>query len=879
MFKYLLLIGVLVVSACGGQGAPSDDGANLGNKGAGPEQSQAQVLASPSPVSGVSLELAKARASNLSDINYALSFTVPAEASKPIGANEVLTFRLKAADDDLQLDFHETSDKLQRLVVNGQSVPIEHVEEHLVLPADALKQGDNTVEIAFIAGDTSLNRNPDYLYTLFVPDRARTAFPMFDQPNLKATYDLVLDLPESWAALGNGLLATVEETDGRRVHRFKRSDRLSSYLFSFVAGEFETVTRTVDGRQMTMLHRETDIDKVARNLDDIFQAHADALAWLEDYTGIDYPFAKFDFALIPTFQYGGMEHVGAIQYRASTLLLDAEPSDPQRLNRANLIAHETAHMWFGDLVTMDWFNDVWTKEVFANFMAAKIVNPSFPDIDHDLNFLLRSYPAAYAVDRTTGANPIRQELPNLNEAGTLYGGIIYNKAPIMMKQLELLIGEDAFRDGMREYLATFAGGNATWPDLIAILDKRSDQDLAAWSEVWVNTPGRPHFEISDAGNGLVQIDPLGQGRKWDQQFTAIEAASTGDNPFGLRFTNDQLLGNTTTRAPIPPLWPNVLINENGAGYGLFPVNLSLVEAVWSDLSDLQKGAQLINMFEQMLEGNAQVSPPVYFDFLQARLDEPNQLLLNTMLGQMRRTYWSFLTEEARLSRVQAFEDVLWAGVLETDNSASTRKLYLNTLQDVALGQESLQRLLALLNRNYNLDGITLSDRERSNLSALLAIKLPDQAREILGKQAAWLTNPDAKRRFRFMMPALSASVEERDAFFASLMDVENRAIESWVVDALAYLHHPQRTASSQRYITRSLELLEEIQVTGDIFFPARWTAGNLGNYNTPEAALMIREFLAARPAYNYQLKLKILQAADMAFRAEAILKEAGRGGQ
>jgi len=829
MFKYLLLIGVLVVSACGGQGAPSDDGANLGNKGAGPEQSQAQVLASPSP---------------------------------PIGANEVLTFRLKAADDDLQLDFHETSDKLQRLVVNGQSVPIEHVEEHLVLPADALKQGDNTVEIAFIAGDTSLNRNPDYLYTLFVPDRARTAFPMFDQPNLKATYDLVLDLPESWAALGNGLLATVEETDGRRVHRFKRSDRLSSYLFSFVAGEFETVTRTVDGRQMTMLHRETA-----------------SLGWLEDYTEIDYPFQKFDFALIPSFQYGGMEHVGAIFYNERSLMLDKEASINQQLRRGSLIAHETAHMWFGDLVTMDWFNDVWTKEVFANFMAAKIVNPSFPDIDHDLNFLLRSYPAAYAVDRTTGANPIRQELPNLNEAGTLYGGIIYNKAPIMMKQLELLIGEDAFRDGMREYLATFAGGNATWPDLIAILDKRSDQDLAAWSEVWVNTPGRPHFEISDAGNGLVQIDPLGQGRKWDQQFTAIEAASTGDNPFGLRFTNDQLLGNTTTRAPIPPLWPNVLINENGAGYGLFTVNLSLVEAVWSDLSDLQKGAQLINMFEQMLEGNAQVSPPVYFDFLQARLDEPNQLLLNTMLGQMRRTYWSFLTEEARLSRVQAFEDVLWAGVLETDNSASTRKLYLNTLQDVALGQESLQRLLALLNRNYNLDGITLSDRERSNLSALLAIKLPDQAREILGKQAAWLTNPDAKRRFRFMMPALSASVEERDAFFASLMDVENRAIESWVVDALAYLHHPQRTASSQRYITRSLELLEEIQVTGDIFFPARWTAGNLGNYNTPEAALMIREFLAARPAYNYQLKLKILQAADMAFRAEAILKEAGRGGQ
>ena len=101
---------------------------------------------------------------------------------------------------------------------------------------------------------------------------------------------------------------------------------------------------------MTMLHRETNTQKLARNVDDIFQAHADALNWLEDYTGIPYPSQKFDFALIPTFQYGGMEHVGTIQYRASTLLLDENPSGPQKLNRANLIAHETAHMWFGDLV-------------------------------------------------------------------------------------------------------------------------------------------------------------------------------------------------------------------------------------------------------------------------------------------------------------------------------------------------------------------------------------------------------------------------------------------------------------------------------------------------------------------------------------------------
>ena len=463
---------------------------------------------------GVSLSLAEYRAERISDINYALSFRVPDEAGAPISGHEVATFNLSRVDADLQFDFRESADNVKAVVVNDTSVEVDHRAEHLIIPEGTLKVGENTVEIEFIAGDTSLNRAPDYLYTLFVPDRARTAFPLFDQPNLKATYDLTLDLPASWQALANGPIESVTEQGGRRIHQFKRSDLLASYLFSFVAGEFNVVTRTMAGREMTLLHRETDEAKIERNLDDIFTLHADALVWLEDYTGIPYPFQKFDFVAIPAFQYGGMEHVGAIQYRASSLFLDEDPSETRLLARASLIAHETAHMWFGDLVTMDWFDDVWTKEVFANFMASKIVNPSFPTIDHDLNFLLSRYPPAYSVDRTAGANPIRQQLDNLNEAGTLYGAIIYNKAPIMMRQLENILGEGPFQEGMRAYLRKFSNGNATWPDLVRILDERTGEDLLRWSDVWVNTPGRPTFELVEDGgeNAVRQFDPSGEGR-------------------------------------------------------------------------------------------------------------------------------------------------------------------------------------------------------------------------------------------------------------------------------------------------------------------------------------------------------------------------------
>ena len=155
---------------------------------------------------------------------------------------------------------------------------------------------------------------------------------------------------------------------------------------------------------------------------------------------------------MPAFQFGGMEHPGAIFYNANGLLLDESATQDQMLGRASVIAHETAHMWFGDLVTMRWFSDVWMKEVFANHMAAKIVNPAFPALNHDLRYLVDYYPSAYGVDRTAGTNEIRQPLKNLNEAGTLYGAIIYQKAPIVMRQLETLVGADGFRDGLRDYL-------------------------------------------------------------------------------------------------------------------------------------------------------------------------------------------------------------------------------------------------------------------------------------------------------------------------------------------------------------------------------------------------------------------------------------------
>src|SRR4030095_10475302 len=173
---------------------------------------------------------------------------------------------------------------------------------------------------------------------------------------------LSLDIPAGGEALANA--PEIERVKGDRTTaiRFSESDPLPTYLFAFATGRFQIETAERRGRRFRMFHRETDAAKVARNREAIFDLHAASLEWLERYTGIPYPFGKFDFLLVPSFQFGGMEHAGAIFYNASGLLLDQSATQNQKLGRASVIAHETAHMWFGDLVTMRWFNDVWMKE-------------------------------------------------------------------------------------------------------------------------------------------------------------------------------------------------------------------------------------------------------------------------------------------------------------------------------------------------------------------------------------------------------------------------------------------------------------------------------------------------------------------------------------
>jgi len=828
-------------------------------------------------VPGVSWTLASERARIISDVGYAMQFTIPDSLGQRITGRATIRFRLTDADRPLVVDFQQPDESVIAVRVRDNEVAYEVMNGHIVVPASNLEVGENAVEIEFLAGEGSLNRNREFLYTLFVPERARFAFPCFDQPNLKARYSLTLDVPASWQAVANGAVLSHETTADRAVFRFAETEPLSTYLFAFAAGEFQVVEAERGGRVMRMYHRETDSTSLARNTTAIFDLHAGALDWLEAYTGIEYPFGKFDFVLIPSFQYGGMEHAGAIFYRASRLLLDESATQNEKLGRASLIAHETSHMWFGDLVTMDWFNDVWTKEVFANFMAAKIVNPAFPDIDHQLRFLLAHYPAAYEVDRTVGANPIRQELDNLNEAGTLYGAIIYQKAPIVMRQLEELMGEERLRDGVREYLRAFQFGNATWPDLIEILDKLSEEDLSNWSQVWVDEPGRPtitpRLALDEGGRvaslTLEQSDPRGRDRLWNQRLEVLLVYPDTQRSFAVQLKDRRLEVVDAAGLPAPNL---VLADGRGFGYGLFaldPASLDyLLEHTPSLPAALTRGIAWLSLWDAMLEARL---PPVRLVELarEALASETDELLVQRIVAYLRNAYWRLLPEAERERRAPQLESLLWR-LMEKAPTASLKATYFDAYRSLALTQAALRRLEKIWRKETEIEGLTLAERDYTRLALDLAVHEVAGWEEILDEQERRIENPDRREQFAFVRPALSADPAVRDRFFESLKQPQRREHEPWVLEALQYLHHPLRAPHSEKYILAGLELLEEIQATGDIFFPKNWLDATLDGHSSASAAAIVRDFLDERPRYPARLRGKILQSADALFRAAAI---------
>ncbi len=395
---------------------------------------------------------------------------------------------------DLFLDFRGRA--IERFEVNGTTIPSPAWNGvRLWLPAELLGP-TNTVTIEYTndydhEGDgfhqfVDPEDGQEYLYTNFEPYESHRLFPQFDQPDIKGTYQLTVDAPAGWELIHNTPVSATETLGDGRVRRiFARTPTFSTYLFALVAGPYHVVRDR---------HREIDLGlfcrkSLARYLDaaEIFEISKQGLDFYADFFAVPYPFGKYDQVFVPEFNSGAMENVACVTHNEYMVFRDP-PTANQRRGRAEVILHEMAHMWFGNLVTMRWWNDLWLNESFATYMAYLCMERATSFESGWLDFASSIKSWAYRQDQLVTTHPIAGEVEDTDQTFLNFDGITYGKGASVLKQLVATLGLDAFRDGMREYFRRHAFGNATLADFLAALEHGSGRDLREWARLWLETP-------------------------------------------------------------------------------------------------------------------------------------------------------------------------------------------------------------------------------------------------------------------------------------------------------------------------------------------------------------------------------------------------------
>jgi aminopeptidase N len=638
-------------------------------------------------------------------------------------------------------------------------------------------------------------------------------------------------MPSDWIALANGKNISSVINGDDRVVEFSQTKPIPTYLFAFVAGQFEMLSKEKDGRVVSMLHKESDENRLSQS-DEIFDLIFSSLEWLEDYTGIDYPFTKYDIAVIPGFQYGGMEHMGATFYADTRMFLEESATISDRMARAKLIAHETAHMWFGDYVTMKWFDDVWTKEVFANWFSSQIVSPLFPEIDHNLNFINSYFPASYAEDRTSGANAVRQNLANLNEAGLLYGNIIYNKAPIVMEKLVAKTGDSLFRAGMQRYLTRYAYSNATWDDLIEILDGLVEEDLRNWSDFWIKEPGMPVMDVFMTSEGVVEVEYM-------------------ENTMGRNLSYGQ------------DLYFDKLFVPESMVYGLINADSAIVSSIVGQLADFENIEDddilynVIHLYEMADAGS--IERDIFIEVAEKLLcDDVNIIVFSRVAGYLNSYVFRGMEYE--------IEEML-LNIVRNSSDRERRIMAFNTYRDISVSERASDFLYSVWRDPSGFPKVPLGERDLMNLSYKLALLEPDRYSEIMGVQLERIGDEERRKEFKRTITAASPDTAVRDSIFISLLEAENRGNEPLALRSLALLNDKIVEAHALKYLEKGLGVIEEIHYTGDIFFPARWLGALLRGHTSEEASIIVADFLKNnRDDLNPLLKQKILQQSHHLFR-------------
>jgi aminopeptidase N len=400
---------------------------------------------------------------------------------------------------------------VREIILNGEVLPLEAFDGDRVALAALLPDNELVIraECAYSRSGEGLHRFADpadgrvYVYSDFETFDAHRVYACFDQPDLKSAFEFTVLCPDDWQVISNMAADAAGVTAGAGVNRwhFPPTPVMSTYITHVSAGPYYMVRAEHDGIALGLLCRQS----LARYLDpdEIFEVTKQGFDFFHAAFGVRYPLRKYDQLFVPEYKAGAMENFGAVTF-LEDYIFRSRVTDSRRERRADTILHEMAHMWFGDLVTMRWWDDLWLNESFATWAAITALSEATRWRGAWTTFTQGDKAWAYRQDQLPSTHPIAADVPDIQAVEVNFDGITYAKGAAVIKQLVAYVGRDNFLAGVRDYFARHAWGNASLSDLLDALERTSGRQLAPWSKAWLETAGvntlRPRYQTDEHGN-------------------------------------------------------------------------------------------------------------------------------------------------------------------------------------------------------------------------------------------------------------------------------------------------------------------------------------------------------------------------------------------
>ncbi|MBB3062141.1 aminopeptidase N [Microbulbifer rhizosphaerae] len=721
-----------VLAACGQTQSGIDQGV-----GAQTATAQAtQRKAGP----GLSEAYAKQRKQQIAAVDYRLSVQIDKNGESFGGRVVAETELVEPVKAPLTIDFAGGS--VKAVTVDGKSVPFEYNDHFITIAPEHLHGGKNAIAVdyrhPYSTDGSGLHRFEDpedgrvYMYTDFEPYDANRLFPHFDQPNLKAHYTLDVKAPKDWLVISSVREEKIEQLENGFNHwYFPQSKKFSSYIFSLHAGPFHTWEDDADGIPLRLMARQSLAEYVKPQ--DWFTFTKQSFAFFQDYFEVDYPFVKYDQVIVPDFNAGAMENVGAVTF-SERFVSRGEKTRAQRSRLANVIAHEMAHMWFGDLVTMDWWNGLWLNESFATYMANLALAEASEFDDAWENFYLGTKQWAYHSDQLVTTHAIELPVNNTAEAFANFDGITYGKGGSVLKQLPYYLGKEEFRKGVSNYLKELSYKNAELDDFIGHLGKAAGKDLGRWQQQWLYQPGlntlTADFQCSDG-----KVTSLSLKQSAPMEYPTLREQRT---QLGFYQMQDGAMVRTAT---LPVLYrgevtevtgakdmecPQILYPNEG-DWAFVKVNLDpvSVEQASQHINDIDSAFTRLMLWQSLYDSVYDAKLPLdqYVQFALDNAGPETDINVVRLVSGHLTTAYAYLNQvaidDAKRTELQlAIESFIWQQLQQAKAGSDAQKTWFSAFTEAAHSDGALANAGKLLNGELAIEGLTLDPDMRWSLVVL-----------------------------------------------------------------------------------------------------------------------------------------------------------------